>query len=609
MTIVWRSDPSFKVEISGETFIDDTDLTIVEKRVENNLSYLVLQVDDYKSKNYVDVFDTFDSLTLSLRYGSDSWSKVFTGNVTTAKPHLSMQQGEVLEVGAWGEGKALLNTCCDESYGLESIDNSAVDTPKEIIDDLITNHINKEFGGAASGYAIVSEVDNVHAGLSVTHLNSPYSNNFVMVNKVCDLATAFAAATPSIHWFVDPDKNLMVKEIDQDHTSGDWDRYYGGSQANATIEVAKDMILYDFAKNVENYANAVILSSKFRMPSEDYWTEDSGGAALWDVSDAGGGDDITLTDDATSLVGSHSLKFVPTAVGPAGTAWYPAAKNASWDFTKCGSQNTIPKVCFYGRRNQAMGAALRFRLYSAAGNYVTAWYSIDSLIGVNDKWVYIEFPIGPYAYLTSNPEVQLNTMIETGTVDWSDVDWIEFGMRADATDIFYLDDLHFTGVIVREARDTSEITAHDLVQQFIRNDTAVNDSLVAATDTGTAAQLCYAELLRRSQTPIVGMIQIPLLVDLLPGQTLHIHACKKADGTFRINKDMRVKDLRHIINANSTPRTIVNLTDDVTNTHAFGVPTRYALLKQHTGALKNSEARNLKGGAVDNQIPRLSVNY
>ena len=608
--MLWRSTPSFKIEISGQTFINEEAMTVMVKRIENNLSYLVLQVDDYQSKNYVDVFDTFDAITLSLRYGSDSWSKVFTGKISTAKPHLSSERGEILEAGGWGEGKALVNTLCDESYGVESIDNSAVDTPKEILDDLITNHINKELGGAASGYAIVSEVDNVHAGLSVTHLNSQYLNNFVNVNNVCSLATAFAAGTPGVHWFVDPDKNLMVKEIDQDHSSGDWDRYYGGTQATATIEVTKDMILYDFDKNVEEYANAVILSSKFRKPSEDYWTEDNGGAALWDVSDAGGGDDITLTDDAAQkIVGSHSLKMVPTAVGPAGTAWYPAAKNASWDLTKAGSPNTIPKICFYGMRNQAMGAAVTFRLCSGVGNYVESWYGLDSLLPTNDKWFYLEFPVGPYFQLVSNPETQVATMVETGNMDWTDVDWIEFGMRADATDELWIDDLHFSGVIVREARDAAEIAAHDLVHHFVRNDTAVNDTLVEADDTGTAAQLCYAELLRRSQVPTVGMIKIPMLPDLLSGQTLHIHACKQTDSTFRIDSDMRVKDLRHVVNTERGFTTIVNLTSDVANTHAFGVSNQYALLKRHAGALRDSEARNLKGGAVDNLIPRLSVNY
>lgn len=56
-------------------------------------------------------------------------------------------------------------------------------------------------------------------------------------------------------------------------------------------------------------------------------------------------------------------------------------------------------------------------------------------------------------------------------------------------------------------------------------------------------------------------------------------------------------------------RTIVSLTTDVKNTHAFGVPNQYSLLKKYAGALGHSEARDLKGGTLDDLIPRLSKNY
>jgi len=258
----WPSNPQFKLEISGETYINDVAISIVNKRIENSLSYLALSVDDYQSKRFVDVFDAFDTVDLSLRYGSDSWTKVFSGTITSVKPQIS-GQGEVLGVGAWGLGKALLATHCDEAYGVESLNNTTLDTPTEIIEDLITNHINKEFGGAASGYSIADKVETINYPdggntFSVTHLNSQYLNNFVNVNRVCSLTNAYAQGlgTPevSIHWFVDPSGNLYVKKIDDDHSDGNWDRYYGGSQAKATIEVAKDMILYDFSKNVEDYA-------------------------------------------------------------------------------------------------------------------------------------------------------------------------------------------------------------------------------------------------------------------------------------------------------------------------------------------------------------------
>ncbi len=152
--------------------------------------------------------------------------------------------------------------------------------------------------------------------------------------------------------------------------------------------------------------------------------------------------------------------------------------------------------------------------------------------------------------------------------------------------------------------------------KVIRNDTAVNDTLQSGTpgttDTGTAAMLCHAELLRRSQTPIVGMIQTPLAPTSLPGQTVYIEACQQSSGSYRIQKDFRVKELTHLIGGAARFggfETRWNLTDDVTNTHAFGVPSAYSLLMEYAGALGQGEARDLKGGDLDNLIPRLSEDY
>ena len=582
----------------------------MNKRVENNISYLAFSVDDYRSKQYVDVFDVFDNVELSLRYASDPWTKVFSGHITSAKPQLS-QAGEVLGVGAWGLGRATVATHCDEAYGVESINNTAVDTPKEIIDDLITNHINKEFGGAASGYTIGNKVENAHAGLSVTHLNSQYFNNFVNINNVCSLTNAYAqglgAPEVSVHWYVDPAANLYWKKIDADHSDGNWDRYYGGTQAAATIEVKKDMIVYDFNKNVEEYANSIVLSSLLRKPSEDYVTENGIANTLW----GNGGGHKSWTDDAVNkVVGANSVKQVTD--GAATNLFYPAGKTAGWNLNNIGSPNTIPTINFYISMSAAL-ANIDVFLYTAAGASFD-YYNLHTLMGTAGKFYHFSLPVGQYHNYRTDFE-----WVPSGAADWTNINWFEIFWDGVNDDYINVDDWHFAGVVVREARDVAEIAAHDLHQKVIRNDTATNDSMLATDDSGTAAQLAYAELLRRSQTPNVGAIQLPLLPDLLPGQTLHAHACKQSDsgvcpvcgapGLFRIPMDMRVKDLRHEIVAGAGFRTVLNLTSDVTNSHAFGVPTRYGLLKEYAGALAHSEARNLKGGTLDNLIPRLTVNY
>ena len=599
------------MESGGEVYINDASLSIESVHPENNLSSVTVQVSDYQNSKYEAVFDALGTLDLSFRYGTDSWTKVFSGLISIVSPAVTLD-GEVLQVGAWGLGNPLAHTYCNESYGVESINNNAVDTPKEILEDLIDEHVNKIFGAAVGGgadWTMGKQVDNAHAGLSVTHLQSHYDTNFTLVNKVCDLTTSYAAnlGPPEVgtHWFVDANGDLYFKKIDANHTSGNWPRYWKTTQANSKITVKEDMVLYDFRKHTQEYANHVLISSKFRMPGEDYWTEDNGGQALW--GDDGNG---RTADSATHIVGSHSVIIDNTSAVAAGEVYYPAGQNASWDLEKCGSRNTIPTFGFYARKTAALGTAT-FWIHSAAGNHITPYNGLDTLISEVNQWFYISVPVGPY--FDRSPMNEDCQMTETaGAIDWSDIDYIRFTLPAGVGYDLFVDDMHFSGVVVREAKDTAAIGANKTYMKIMRNDTAVCDTLQqgtpGTTDTGAIAQLAHAELLRRSCTPIVGMIQTPLIVDLLPGQTVYVEACQQASGAYRIDKDMRVVELRRSVRKNQF-RTVLNLTDDVENSHAFGAPTMLGMLKAYAGALGSGEARDVKGGALDNQIPRLTETY
>ena len=588
-------------------------------RPENNVSYLTAHVSDYQSSRFVDVFDAFDTVDLSLRYGSDAWLKVFTGTISSAVPTFTLQ-GEVLEVGAWGQGWAAVQTHCNTSYGTEG-KKPTVETPKEIIDDLITDYIEKSFDGAATGYNYTSKVDNAHSAFSVTFLNSEYDSNFTVINRLCDLTTAYAqglvAPEVGVHWYVDPSANLYVKKIDADHTDGSWDHYWGGmagtdpgTQASSTLVVKEDMILYHFRKHIEDYANKVLLSGKFRKPGWDRWCEydgvGAGGAALW------GNTDATITNSATCIVGSYSLLIENSHAANPAYAYFPAAQNAGWDLTKIMSEKTTAKLGFWVRRNKDLGVFTSLHLHTAANDYYEPYAGFNALINANDVWTYLEYPIGTY-YEDGNA-VETTHWVKTNNADWANINYIQFQMTGgDQTRDLYIDDLHVTGLICREAYSSADITAKGAeYQKVIRNDTAMDDTLNAADDSGTAAMLAYAELLRRMQTPIVAQIQLPLMVSLLPGQTVHVHACEQADGTYRVNADYRVKELRHLIGQAARFggfETRVNLTSDVTNSHALGAPTAYDLLKQSAAQLGHAEARDLKGGGLDNLIPRLSVDY
>lgn len=629
MSQPWRPLPQFKLECSGKTYINTKGFDIQLVLPENNISYIVLNVADYQNKLYVDVFDAFDTLDLSLSDdGGSNWTKRFSGPICTTAPGIS-PKGEILQVAAWGQGIALDATHCNTSYGLESADNHALQSPKNVLDDLITNHINKSFDGSNTNWSITNKIEDIHNTMDVTYLNSNYDSNFVVINRLADLVTAWGQDTsvprsePGFHWLVDPSGNLYAKEIDADHSDGNWDHYWGGTQgidpgtqASSTIVVKADMLVYDFKKNVDEYANNVVLASQFRKPSEDLWCENGGagrGSALWDKTD------LNLTDDAvTYKVGSHSILFDLSIANGLEEAWIPVAKNAAWDLSVIGSRYTRSALNFWAyvpNGSTAGAGTTAVNLFTNAANYFTCLANMNSYITDVDRWTYISLQVGPDQGELMGSRTD-GFSIGAGAPDWTDINWIQFSFPFDVGIDLYIDDLHFSGMIVREAKDTSEITANNEYQKIILNNAAVNDTLtsgtVGTTDQGTAAQLAYAELLRRSRTARVGVIRIPLALSILPGQTVHIHACEKSDGSYRIDTDMRVKEIRHIIGSSASYggfETQLNLTDDVTNSHAFGAPSLYKLLKQYAGALGHSEARDLKGGALDNLIPRLTETY
>ena len=633
---------NFKLTIDGTDIINDKAISITNNRPENNVSVLSFVIDDYQSRNYVDLLDEWTTVELSLKYKGSSYTKTFRGQVDTLKPLLT-RQGELLSVTCWGQGRALLDTHCNTSFGSES-HNPILNTAREIIQHMVDDYVEESFDGSDTLWYLDSTgtyVENVHAGCSVTSLASPYHNNLTMLNRLCDIVNAWAQtqspAEPSIHWFVDTTAyslgvskpRLYVKELDADHGTGNWDRYYGGSQASATVTQGADFLEYSFDRNLKDYANKVILASAFRKPATDIWTENGGPA--WGES----GTDIVEYTVTNKLVGSHCLHASPDdSADTYKFIYYPSSHDAGWDFTKVGSANEPPVLSFYVRcNNAAQFAAWNVMLVTEAATLFGdaneknsyARY-VEMIFCEADKWVHIEVPIGPYYSLSDKRQLDGTAQFEWkipawggSGVDWSNVNAIMFHLGTlDAAD-WYFDDLHFAGKIIREAYDAGEITATKKERQvLIRLDTALDDTLDSAVTggdySGTAARLATAELYRRTQIGVAtaanrfltGTLTMPMKEDLLPGQLLHVHAGKKSDGSYRFDLDMRIKELTHNVTVDGGYLTSVNLTADTVNSHAPGVVTQWGILMDHAGALSHAEARDLKSAGVDIDVPRLS---
>ena len=612
---------SFKLTVGSTEIENDQALSIVNSRPENNISSCNVVVGDWKSKNYSDLFDAHTTLKLELKSAYKSaYTTVFDGIIQNLKPNLTTE-GEDLIVTAWGLGMSLSKTFNDATYGSEV--SASLDQPQEIAQDIVTNYVNKRFGagGANTEWGLDnSDVEAVHAGFTITNLNSQYLDNFTLLNQLCDLTNAYANinADVSVHWYVDTDGHLRIKEIDADSTDSSWTHYYGGTATTAIIkEGVNDVVARGFHKHIDDYANHIIVAAGFRKPSFDYWCALNG--PTWGLYQA------AYSYSATKkLVGDHSLRIAPTVNLAACLAFYPDSHDAGWDLTLIGSEDSIPTFNVYVNTDVAAaisggnGAIVIGKdwngVVDASGNTDYFYIFTSTLIGTPlvDKWYHLSVPIGPYAYKSAQFAAANSEWLEVGSPVWTDIDFVALSasnLPFPVTDYIYWDDAHFSGKIVRSCYDTTEITATNKERQvFLRLDNAVDDTLIADDDdAGMAALIALSELYKRKTTPVIGELILPLTEDMLPGHTLQVYAGLKPDkSTYRwSNIPMRAKEVTHTINMGEATTT-VQVTSDVTNTFAAGLNTQMGLLLDKAGAMNQGQAKNLKHSGVDNKITRLA---
>jgi len=610
---------SFKLTIGSTVFENDQAITIKNIRPENNISTLEFVINDYKSKAYSDVVAKLSQVTLELKNKKSSYTTTFTGEVYALQPSSSP---EILTVFCKGLEHCLELTHCDTSLGTES-QNPTVNTPREIIQELVNEYTQKHFGGTVTWWGLDagnSYVEDVHSGLSVTNLTSKYHSNLTMLNRLSEIVNAYAQTLgtpePGIHWFVLPNSTtprLYVKEIGDNHSDGTWPKYYGSSQSAATVTQGEDLLNYNFHQSLNSYANNVVLACALRKPAYDYWTEDADTNGVWTIRDG----DISLSDDATNkVVGADSLKLTIDASQIDAIYYEPTN---TWNLSYIGSQDSIPTIDFYARRTSNANSAVGLRLYTTldVDHYTIVVYNTASDVvwmPEANLWYGISIPIGPhYKNFGGMPAKQWGTL---GAEDWTNITGIEFlfnntGFAGE--NYFWIDDLHLSGKIVRDARDASEISINNPERQiFLRLDTAIDDSCNTTDNTGTAARLAASELFKRGQFKttdanrgLTGTITLPMKEDLLPGQQLYVNAGKKADGAYRYQLDMRIKQLTHTV-SNQGYLTQCNLTSDLWNSHTFDTPSAWGILQTSAGALGHAEARDLKASGLDINIPRLA---
>lgn len=605
--------PKFKVTVthggSDTDYENEAFSYISVKRPINNFSTAILLADNKNSRLYTSAVTKFDVLKIYVKdYDDANYTQIFGGTVREANP-TKTNDGAILRVNCKGFGAALAETHCSRDYGKES-SNSSLDTAKEIWDDLVDNFINKSLGTADNtGYAITKTyIADIASGTTISFVNNPYTASRDAINKICQIVTAIQAGSAGPHWFVDPSKNLFINTIGNHENAGQWPNYWNTDQAGSTLTEGIDFNSYQVFDKTEEFANKIVFITDFRRPGYDYWTEDTGGASLW------GNDALkTLTDSNTQfVVGSHSLRL-ETNAAIQGYAYYPSGAAANWDVATWGSEKTVPHVSFYFYKDTNIAEANTW-IYMSTNDTARKtdffYCAFNTWTEPDDTWLHKSIPIGPF--WASAEESKQFRWTANNSPSWNNIDTIEFTTGLAGGDgLIYIDDLHFSGKIIREAKNSTSIASNDEYQKVVISRTAMDDSGIASDDTGTAARYAYAELLRRQTLPITIQFTVPLKHNMLPGQKAHICACKTASGSFNIDADYRIVLVHHEISTQPSLgcATTVTATSDLLNSFPLTGIDQYELLTEYL-LVNNREAKDMRAGAeVDLLINVLSKDY
>ena len=600
--VTYMENPQNKVTVDA-TVYEVTGLNLNVVRVENGLDMATIEIPDEENTRYPSPITSGKTYKIEVKgLSEESWFNVSEGRVRFV--HLNMgQKGWVNTLKCLGAAYGLSRSSCGEEYGSQSR-NAGLDTITEILTDnskgVIPRWVNKVMNSDVnSGYSYttsnVASIANV-----IPYLRFNIKPCDKVMNDLCDVVTALRRGNPGCHWIVTPSSDLRVKLIDG--TQAGWTKYYGNSQANATLEEGVDFELFDFEK-LDIEANYVIYNGVLRKPPQDIWTEADN--QQWYLDNWYKSADVDVTYGAQKVIGDYSLYFVMTLT-TTGTFSYPHDRDAAWNLQNLGSMKNPPLINFYARESKAWDY-IKLRLETTPG---TAYYevNIQPKFPGADTWVHFSYPIGPY-YRSNLKADELFTWGVTGSPSWSNINCITFALDSPGTASGFIDDLHFEGTICRVAKNSTSITNNKLAVKLITDNIGKDDSMKATDDSGAIAKLVYAELLRCQTTPIVGYVITPMIKDLLPGQWLHIHAKKKANDTFCIDTDMRVTKVVHDISEHGYWSTIY-LTDDLTNAcprPAFDDVNR--VLGAVRPEFQDRQATQIKAGEIDIEMAFLEKDY
>jgi len=612
--------PQFKINLGGTDYTSEAHAINVKLR-ENNYSVATIILDNYKSKFYTSLVDTFDEVKIYFKDSSDvAYTQVFGGYVRELLPAINTQNS-VVTLGCKGYGAALDETHCNRDYGTESA-NPSYPQPFNIWTNVLSDFVNKSFDDWSTGHALTYAglITNAYA-TDITYINNPYRKNTDVINHVCDLVTAINAGadaenptSPGVHWIVDPTKQFILNTIGSHEDPTEWPDWWNTDQTGSTLVEGIDFESLQVIDKSSEFANNIILITDFRRPSYDsIFTEDASGD--WDAEAAFGAPAWTadinfVAANPTPIVGSNCLKVDHDDNVGVRSIFWPSTANAAWDVTKWGSLKNPPRFNFYFYKYDEMNIS-SVRLFTT--DFETDYWELDvsGLVFFDDPdetWVFHSIPIGAYHANVLNSQEPL--WEDDGSPDWTDINGVAFQSTSLGADDYYaLDDMHFSGQIIRSAYVSDNITANKEYQKVFISRNSMDDSCVWDDDTGDAGRIAKAELLRRIANPLSVQFTVGLKKGMMAGQKLHVHALRKPDYSYAVNSDMRALVVEHNMVHNQSATTTVTATSDLYNTRPISSTDKWAL-QQEFLLVNSGEAKNIRSGAeVDLLVPLMKKNY
>ena len=505
-----------------------------------------------------------------------------------------------LTLSCLGAGYGLGQMLVGYEYGTQSL-NPALNTITTILTDathgIIPRYVDRVLEAGAEGDSgfnyDTTDIDTIND--AINYIDFPYKPAKDAVNDLVDLVTALKAGSAGPHWIVTTDDHFRLKLLTSTQ-AGEWTKYYGDSQANATLTYGQDYTSFNF-EQVGAEAQYILYYGKWRRPSNgDVWTEDS--VSMW--GEDGDPHAFTLSaSNAFHIVGAKSLRVVSSDDLTSGSVYVPSTQDAALDLEAASLPGTyIPRLEFYALRS----AGITFLTVDIWEDLTPKFFAHDILpdLVAADTWYHFSLPVGPYYDTLDETRDFVWEDFATGP-DWDNINFIAFTLNLDTGQYFHVDGFHIGNVPISRAAYNSDITPYSM--KLIVDDVGKDDTLKAgvANATGLMAQLAYAELLRSQKTCYMGSAVCGMLPEALPGQW------------FYLQEDMRATKIVHEIKmAKDTYgfSSTLFLTDDLTNGKTR---MRYEDLNKVYAGIRpewqDRQASNIKAGNVDWRVTRIAVDY